>query len=320
MPRFFMNQIMPGDASAVLTGEQAAHARVLRLKPGEEIVLCDGQGTDYAARVQEITDGQILCSIQSSGPSASEPRVHCTVYMGFSKGDKLEHVIQKATELGADRIAAFPSSRCVAKYDRKSLEKKLPRWQKIAASAAEQSGRGRIPSVLTVNSYIEAVERAARSELPLFPYENERTVSLRAAIGRASLAEVACRRDQLDAELKEVLEAKLDGWGIDVIDVEVRDIVVPRELQPAMAAAAVAARERDARMTLAEAEADISDMLKDASASYAGDPEAMRLRTMHLAYESVKQSGGTLVIPSAFSEGFTDPDTAEALAKAAKQG
>lgn len=57
-------------------------------------------------------------------------------------------------------------------------------------------------------------------------------------------------------------------------------------------------------MTLAEAEADISDMLKDASASYAGDPEAMRLRTMHLAYESVKQSGGTLVIPSAFSEGF----------------
>lgn len=58
------------------------------------------------------------------------------------------------------------------------MAKKLERWQKIAASAAEQSGRGRIPSVLTVNSYREAVERAARSELPLFPYENERTVSL----------------------------------------------------------------------------------------------------------------------------------------------
>lgn len=127
---------------------------------------------------------------------------------------------------------------------------------------------------------------------------------LRKAIGRASLAEVAWRRDQLDAELKDELEAKLDGWGIDVIDVEVRDIVVPRELQPAMAAGAIAARERDARMTLAEAEADISDMLKDASANYESDPEAMRLRTMHLAYESVKQSGGTLVIPSAFSEGF----------------
>ena len=94
-------------------------------------------------------------------------------------------MIQKATELGATEIVAFPSSRCVSRPDEKSLAKKLERWQKIAASAAEQSGRGRIPSVLTVNSYIEAVERAARSELPLFPYENERTVSLRAAIGPA---------------------------------------------------------------------------------------------------------------------------------------
>ena len=107
---------------------------------------------------------------------------------------------------------------------------------------------------------------------------------------------------------------------IDIIDLEVRDIVVPRELQASMAAPAVATRERDARMILAEAEADISDMLKDASANYEGDPEAMRLRTMHLAYESVKQSGGTLVIPSAFSEGFTNPDAADALAKAAKKG
>lgn len=143
--------------------------------------------------------------------------------------------------------------------------------------------------------------------------------TLRKAIGRASLAEVARRRDQLDAELKDALEEKLSEWGIDIIDVEVRDIVVPRELQSSMAAGAIAARERDARMTLAEAEADISAMLKDASSNYEGDAEAMRLRTMHLAYESVKQSGGTLVIPSAFSEGFTDPDAAEALAKAAKR-
>ena len=182
MPRFFMNQIMPGDASAVLTGEQAAHARVLRLKPGEEIVLCDGQGTDYAARVEAITDGQVSCAILSSGPSASEPRVHCTVYMGFAKGDKLEHVIQKATELGADRIAAFPSSRCVAKYDRKSLEKKLPRWQKIAASAAEQSGRGRIPQVIAMASYEEALEEAAKADRALFFYENEQAHTLTAAL------------------------------------------------------------------------------------------------------------------------------------------
>lgn len=142
--------------------------------------------------------------------------------------------------------------------------------------------------------------------------------TLRKAIGRASLSEVAARRDQLDAELKGALTEKLSEWGIDVIDVEVRDIVVPRDLQQAMAAEAVATREKNARMIMAEAEADISDMLKDASANYADDAHAMRLRTMHLAYESVKQSGGTLVVPSAFSEGFTDSDAAEAIAKAVK--
>ena len=144
--------------------------------------------------------------------------------------------------------------------------------------------------------------------------------ALRKAIGRASLGEVAARRDQLDAELKDVLEERLSEWGIDVIAVEVRDIVVPRDLQQSMAAEAVATREKNARMILAEAEADISAMLKDASTNYEGDPEAMRLRTMHLAYESVKQSGGTLVIPSAFSEGFTDPDAAEAVAKTVGKG
>lgn len=129
---------------------------------------------------------------------------------------------------------------------------------------------------------------------------------MRKAIGRATVAEVAARRDQLDAELKEALEEKLSPWGIDIIDVEVRDIVIPKELQEAMAAEAVAEREKSARMVLAEVERDISEMLKDASSVYAGDKDALRLRTMHLAYESVKKSGGTLVIPSAFSEGFVE--------------
>ena len=132
--------------------------------------------------------------------------------------------------------------------------------------------------------------------------------ALREAVGRSTVAEVALRRDQLDAELKDAIEEKLSPWGIDIIDVEVRDIVVPKELQEAMAMEAVAERKKNARMVLAEAEKDISEMLKDASEVYAGDQDAMKLRTMHLAYESVEQSGGTLVIPSAFSEGFA-PET-----------
>ena len=128
--------------------------------------------------------------------------------------------------------------------------------------------------------------------------------TLRKAIGRATVAEVATRRDQLDAELKEELTEKLNPWGIDVIEVEIRDIVVPKDLQHSMALESIAEREKNARMTLAEAERDISEMLKDAADAIDGNADAMRLRTMHLAYESVKQSGGTLMVPSAFTEGF----------------
>ena len=128
--------------------------------------------------------------------------------------------------------------------------------------------------------------------------------TMRKAIGRATAVEVATRRDQLDEELEAAIEEKLNPWGITIIDVEIRDIVIPKELQEAMAQEAVAERKKNARMVLAEAEKDISEMLKDASEVYAGDQDAMKLRTMHLAYESVEQSGGTLVIPSAFSEGF----------------
>ena len=143
--------------------------------------------------------------------------------------------------------------------------------------------------------------------------------AMRKAIGGTTVAEVATRRDQLDEELKEAIEEKLNPWGITIIDVEIRDIVVPKELQQAMALEAVAERERNARMVLAEAEKDISEMLKDASEVYDGDQDALRLRTMHLAYESVKQSGGTLVIPSAFSEGFVEPAAGKASSPAPKQ-
>ena len=130
--------------------------------------------------------------------------------------------------------------------------------------------------------------------------------AMRKAIGRTTVAELASRRDQLDEELKDALEEKLNDWGITIIDVEVRDIVIPKELQHAMAAEAVAERKKNARMVLAEVEADVSDMLKDAGVAYEESAEAMKLRQMHLAYESVEESGGTLVLPSSFAEGFVE--------------
>lgn len=182
MPRFFLSEQTISDNFLVLTGENAAHARVLRLKRGDEVIVCDGSGTDCRCTISDVSSGQISLVVHDRTPSSTEPDVRCSVYMAFAKSDKLEHVIQKATELGAAEVIAFPSARCVSRPDVKSLRTRLERWQKIAASAAAQCGRGRIPQVLALDSYEAAVERAAGCDLGLFPYENEQQLTLRAAL------------------------------------------------------------------------------------------------------------------------------------------
>lgn len=182
MPRFFVDVKDIREDNIVLTGENANHVKVLRMKPGERLTVCNGCGTDYFCTITDVQNGQVCLSVERKEASCSEPIVKVSVYMAYAKSDKLEHVIQKATELGAFEIVAFPSSRCVSRPDDKSLAKKLDRWQKIAVSAAEQSGRGRIPQVVTVGSYREAVERAVQCELAVNFYENEEDLSFSAVL------------------------------------------------------------------------------------------------------------------------------------------
>ena len=181
MTRFFVDPEEMAGETICLTGENAAHAKVLRLKAGEEVMVCDGQGNECRCRV-ENTDGQYDLSVVSRGVSETEAAVRVSVYMALPKADKLEHVIQKATELGAYEIVTFPTARCVSRPDEKSLNKKLDRWQKIAASAAEQSGRGRIPQVVVLPSYAAALKRAAECDKAIVFYENEHATTLRQAL------------------------------------------------------------------------------------------------------------------------------------------
>ncbi len=186
MTRFF---VAPEDVKndfMVLTGENAQHAKVLRLKNGEQVLVCDGEGREFVCTVSDVSPDQIGLVVMKEQCSETEASVRVSVYMAFPKADKLEHVIQKATELGAYEIVAFPSARCVSRPDEKSLKKKLERWQKIAASAAEQSGRGVIPQVRVVPSYKAALEQAAGAEKALLFYENERATTLHMALQSGS--------------------------------------------------------------------------------------------------------------------------------------
>ena len=215
MVRFFVTPDEMKPNFLVLTGDNAQHAKVLRLKNGEEVLVCDGQGQECLCAVSDVSDGQISLVVKDRMESKTEASVRVSVYMAFPKGDKLEHVIQKATELGAYEIVAFPSARCVSKPDEKSLKKKLDRWQKIAASAAEQSGRGRIPEVLVLSSYKAALERASKADKALMFYENEQAVTLQMAMEQGSAATISLLTGpEGGLEEKEVAQARDMGLQV----------------------------------------------------------------------------------------------------------
>ena len=215
MTRFFVSPEQMHSQFLVLNGENAAHAKVLRLKAGEQVLVCDGAGNECECTISDVSPNQISLVVNSRRESSSEAMVKASVYMAFSKGDKLEHVIQKATELGAYEIVAFPSKRCVSRPDDKSLAKKLERWQKIAASAAEQSGRGRIPQVVVVSSYKDALVRASNADKAILFYENELSTTLKMALSDSRYSSISLLTGpEGGLEPEEVEQAKSYGLSV----------------------------------------------------------------------------------------------------------
>lgn len=156
MPRFFTET--PAGDTVILTGEDAAHiSRSLRLRPGEELDICDGKGTDYRCRILSVGES-VEMEILDRYPSETEPKVRLILYQACPKGDKMELIIQKAVELGAYAVVPVLTDRCISRPDGKSMAKKLVRYQKIAEEAAKQSGRGIIPEIRPLVTLRQAAE------------------------------------------------------------------------------------------------------------------------------------------------------------------
>ena len=190
MHRFYADGLGEIGSLVTLSEEDARHAsRVLRMQPGDaaELFL---DGRRFSAEIAEMTAEGVTARLISELPS-TEAKLRITLYQGLPKAEKMELIVQKAVELGAARVVPVAMSRCVVQLSAKDGAKKQERWQKIAASAAAQSGRGRIPQVLVLPSFEDAVQRAAGCELALFPYENEHALSLRRAIGSAQAKTVS---------------------------------------------------------------------------------------------------------------------------------
>ena len=171
MARFFMFGTNLDGGRAYIRGRDAEHVRVLRLRPGEELVICDGKGKDYRCRYITSTRDEVEAEVVEVVPCKGEPDVDVTVYAGLPKGERADFLIQKCVEAGAKRIVFFDCERCVARPDGRSMDKKLERFNRISQSAAEQSGRGMIPQVDYIHDYVEMLDSAMKADVRLFMYE-----------------------------------------------------------------------------------------------------------------------------------------------------
>ena len=133
--------------------------------------------------------------------------------------------------------------------------------------------------------------------------------ALRDAIGRAPVSEVIARRNQLDKQIRSAIEDKVSEWGVTVLAVEIRNIILPQALQDSMALEAQAERRCQARLELMESEKLIAELLVDASEVYKEDPRAFELRKMHLVHEGMLDDKNSMVVPSAYTEGFSSDKT-----------
>lgn len=171
MPRFFIPFSPAVGERVTLAGDDARHvASSLRMRPGEELTLCDCAGVDYVCTVVSVSPAVVL-EVNSTAPSVGEPPYLATVYQAEVKGDRFDSVVQKAVELGASAVVPFVSSRCVARPDPRDAEKKRARREKIALEAAKQCGRGIVPTVGATVAFGEMLARAAEADLRLFCWE-----------------------------------------------------------------------------------------------------------------------------------------------------
>ncbi|MDN5345489.1 MAG: rRNA (uracil1498-N3)-methyltransferase [Clostridia bacterium] len=183
---FFLPGAVNPAQPVVLEGEIAHHAiRVLRLRAGETITLADNRGQGYLAEIIAIQKGQVVAGIKA--PLASpEPRVKVALYQGWPKGDKIDFIIEKGTELGVARVIILTTERSIPRPDPGAAERRRQRWQQKALAAARQSRRHVVPDVGGPLDLAVALAGLQPGTLLLVPWEEERSRSLKSIFAGAA--------------------------------------------------------------------------------------------------------------------------------------
>jgi 16S rRNA (uracil1498-N3)-methyltransferase len=161
--------------TVVVEGDDAFHlARVMRMRPGDRVVVCDGEGHEATAVLTKVEPARAEAETEEElRLSKGEPAWTVVVAQSLPKGDKMELIIQKGTEIGAAAFVPFRSERAIVQYDGKQEAKRLERWRKIAKEAAEQAHRGKLPEVAGIASWRELLQSFADYDDVYFCYERQ---------------------------------------------------------------------------------------------------------------------------------------------------
>lgn len=184
MHRFFVNPSQIDGSCILIKGNDVKHiVAVLRMKKNENLIVCDGQNTDYNCIIKDISKEEIELEIMEKKRNTVESQIKVKLYQSLPKLDKMDLIVQKCVELGIDKIVPIITERTISKTeDIKRIQKKVERWNKISESAAKQCMRGKIPIVANPIDYITALEQAKDLDKSIIPYEKEYKISLRSCI------------------------------------------------------------------------------------------------------------------------------------------
>lgn len=173
MYHFFVSKEQIGPGEINITGGDVNHVRnVLRMKAGEKIFVSDGEKKGYCCEIEEMTGEQVTARILSEEDGDRELPARLYLFQGLPKSDKMELIIQKAVELGVYQVIPVATRRTIVKLDNKKEEARIKRWNKIAESAAKQSGRGLIPEVTGVMTFEKALALAEHCQVKIIPFEH----------------------------------------------------------------------------------------------------------------------------------------------------
>ena len=184
MSKFFVKTEQINNNDIVIIGDDVNHIiNVLRMKKTDEIQICNQDtGDNYNAEIVNYSKNEVECKIISKINETTESNVHITLFQGIPKFEKMELIIQKSVELGANSIIPVNMKRCVVKLEGKDEIKKNERWQKIAESAAKQCGRGFIPEVKHLINVKEICNWINEYDVIIVAYENEKENTLKAEL------------------------------------------------------------------------------------------------------------------------------------------